>query len=244
MKEKEVFKVIKSKKLSGKIVQQFLNMMLKGDLKTGDRLPSEAELCEMFEVSRGTLREALKTLENLNLITIRPAIGAYVNELGMDYFIKQVMPIILLGRDEIIDLMEIRKILEVYAVGAAAVNAEENDKSLIRSELEAMNASLEDYDRFIEHDINFHMYISKASRNGVLPKIIEAIRLLYLKQQREVIKKPEAAERALNYHRAICNAIENGDVDRAKQMMLEHMEDIEKAIISTEYFCSEVKDDV
>lgn len=233
MEDREVFKIIKSKKLSGKIVQQFLNMLVRGELKPGDRLPSEVEMCEMFDVSRGTLREALKTLENMNLITIRQGIGAYINELGMNYFIKQVVPVIFLGRSEIIDLMEVRKILEVYAAGAAAINANDDDKDLLKDELEAMEENINDFEKFIEHDINFHIYISKASRNRVLPRIVEAIRLLYIKQQKEVVKKPGAAIRALEFHRKIYEEINENDIEGARKVMLNHMEDIERTIISS-----------
>jgi len=238
MEEREVFKIIKSKKLSGKIVQQFLNMLVRGELKPGDKLPSEVEMCDMFDVSRGTLREALKTLENMNLITIRQGVGAYINKLGISYFLKQVMPVILLGRNEIIDLMEVRKILEVYAAGAAAINAEESHKKLLMEELDAMKHTLHDFDRFIEHDINFHIHISKASKNVVLPKIIEAIRLLYIKQQKEVVRKPGAAQRALNFHMKIFKAIDSGNIEEAKKSMFEHLEDIERGIIDSEYLDS------
>ena len=230
-----LFKALQSKKLSMEIVQQFLSLIVGNKLIPGDRLPSEMELSKAFNVSRGTLREALKSLEHFNLITVKQGSGAYVNEYGLDMFLKQLGPVLFLGKNEIIDLMEIRKILEVYGVGASALNANEEDKKLIKIELSAMEDNLHNYDRFIEHDVNFHMLVSKSSRNAVLPKIIEAIRLLYLKQQREVVSKPGAAKRALQFHKDIFKAIVEKKMEVAKKKMLEHLEDIEMAILSSQY---------
>ena len=130
------------------------------ELKPGDKLPSEMELTKFFNVSRGTVREALKSLENFGFLTIKSGSGTYINEVKFDLFLKKVAPFMIMKKNEVIDLMEIREILEVYGAGIAAEHANDEDIAKMQSELLEMEEKISNGESFIEHDLNFHLLVS------------------------------------------------------------------------------------
>jgi GntR family transcriptional repressor for pyruvate dehydrogenase complex len=227
-----MYKSIKSVNLSQEIVQQFLNLMINKKLKAGDKIPSEMKLTKEFNVSRGVIREAMKSLEIFGLITIKPGHGTFVNKFGFDVFLKKLTPLLFIDKNEVIDLLEIRKILETYGVRLAVQKADKEDIKLLENELLEMNKNLKNHEAFIQHDVNFHVLLNKSSGNSLLSKIIETIRAYYLQQSINVISKPGAAKRALNFHKEILEAVKNKNKKTASKILLEHLEDVERAMLS------------
>lgn len=189
------------------------------------------ELTKIFNVSRGTIREAMKYLENFGFISINPGSGTFINKTGFDLFLKKTAEFMFMGTNELKDLMEIRKLLEVYGVGQAARNANAEDITLIEKEIIEMEQNISDEKKFIEHDINFHMIVNTCSKNTFLEKIIEPIRFFYLQQQIDAIKNPSVTRKPLDYHIKIYEAIKNKDVEKVKKEMSSHLESIEKIIV-------------
>ena len=227
-----MFKQIKTNSLSEEVVEQIFKSIKNNELKPGDKLPSEMELTKIFNVSRGTIREAMKYLENFGFISINPGSGTFINKTGFDLFLKKTAAFMFMGTNELKDLMEIRKLLEVYGVGQAARNANAEDITLIEKEIIEMELNIRDERKFIEHDINFHMLINKCSKNMFLGKIVEPIRFFYLQQQINAIKNPGVTKKSLNYHKKIWEAIKNKDVEEAKKEMSDHLENVEEIIVN------------
>ena len=130
-----MFKKIKTKSLSEEVVKQIFDSFKNNELKPGDKLPSEMELSKIFNVSRGTIREAMKYLENFGFISINPGSGTYINKTGFDLFLNKTAASIFMNANELKNLMEIRKLLEVYGAGQAARNANAEDITLIEKEI-------------------------------------------------------------------------------------------------------------
>jgi len=233
MQNISLFKIIGTKSLSSSVVEQFIDLIVQKKLKNGDKLPSETELCKAFNVSRGTLREGLKSLENFGLINSIRGSGSYISKYIIDDYLKSLTAILSLEIDmnSIIDLLEIRKVLEGYAVTKATKLIKKSELQLMHEEIIKAENAIEDNTKFIEHDINFHYIIYKTSGNMLLPRIIEIIRQLYIIQQYEVINKPNAAKRAVKFHKEILKSISEKDSLGAKEKMINHLEDIEKAIL-------------
>ncbi|MDD5659768.1 MAG: FadR/GntR family transcriptional regulator [Actinomycetota bacterium] len=226
-----LYKSVKIENLSSAAVKQILNLIINQTLKPGDKLPSETELSRLMGMSRGTLREALKSLENLGVISSKPGAGRYVNFYGIEEFLNNLSLILSIDVKEISDLLEFRKMLELFLIEKAVKNFTKEDLSIMKKEIILAEKHINDNRKFIDHDLNFHMLIYKASGNSVIPKLIEIIRSLCLRQQYEIGKNQGALKRALEFHKEIYKAIVNKDVDLAKQEMIAHFDDVKKALM-------------
>lgn len=147
-----------------------------GALRPGDRLPSEGELCETLGVSRGSLREAIRTLGALGVLETRHGSGSYVSELrAADLIGSLSLTVGLLPMAGVLELTELRRVLEPHAaaLAAARMDAETVDR------LDALLGEIEQSDDFEDHsrlDHEFHMTISKVAGNDALTSLIDVLR--------------------------------------------------------------------
>lgn len=147
-----------------------------GDLRPGDRLPSEGELCERLGVSRGPLREAIRTLSALGVIDTRHGSGSYVSELHAADLIRGLgLTVGLLPLDSIIELYEMRRALEAHTASLAAariddVTLEHLDALLVRLE------ATDDDDQISELDHEFHSTITAIAGNDALATLLDVLR--------------------------------------------------------------------
>lgn len=147
-----------------------------GDLRPGDRLPSEGDLCERLGVSRGSLREAIRMLAALGVLDTRHGSGSYVSELHAADLIKGLsLTVGLLPLGSIIELYELRRALESHAASLAAARVDEEtlaDLEALLTELE----SVTDEERQSELDHQFHMRISEVAGNDALSNLLDVLR--------------------------------------------------------------------
>lgn len=147
-----------------------------GALRPGDRLPSEGELCETLGVSRGSLREAIRTLGALGVLETRHGSGSYVSELrAADLIGSLSLTVGLLPMAGVLELTELRRVLEPHAaaLAAARIDAETVEK------LDVLLGEIEESDDFEDHsrlDHEFHMTISRVAGNDALTSLIDVLR--------------------------------------------------------------------
>ena len=147
-----------------------------GALRPGDRLPSEGELCETLGVSRGSLREAIRTLGALGVLETRHGSGSYVSEpRAADLIGSLSLTVGLLPMAGVLELTELRRVLEPHAaaLAAARIDAETVEK------LDELLGEIEESDDFDDHsrlDHEFHMTISKVAGNDALTSLIDVLR--------------------------------------------------------------------
>src|SRR5205809_6632625 len=122
---------IKSTRIYEEIVRQVKQLIAEGRFKSGDRLPPERELAEKFVVSRTSVREALRTLESLGLIDIRPGEGTFVREVSIDALVEPLALLLTSHREAIVELFEARRLLEPALAALTAARA-------TRHEIQAM----------------------------------------------------------------------------------------------------------
>ena len=118
---------IKSTRIYEEIVRQVKALIAEGRLKSGDQLPPERDLAAQFKVSRTSVREALRTLESLGLIEIRPGEGTFVREVSVESLIEPLAHVILSQREAVGELFEARRLLEPALAGLAARRATQDD---------------------------------------------------------------------------------------------------------------------
>jgi GntR family transcriptional repressor for pyruvate dehydrogenase complex len=231
------FRPIKPKRLYEEIVEQIRQSMSGGDLKPGDRLMSERDLAERLQVSRPSVREALRLLEVMGFVEIRRGDGAFVRDAQSDEIIKPLAMFLALERSSLLEMFEVRKIFEAATARLAADRATDDELAGMRSAVEAMATSLseQDSEKGEEHDIGFHHAIAEATHSALLIRLFrtisqefsrsvsEARRELYLDDKRN-------PQRLVEQHRRIYRAISDRDVHGAEQAMLEHLGHAEREL--------------
>ncbi len=220
-------KVGNSKTLSQEVQIKIEQAIRDRKLLPGDKLPTEKELCEMFQVSRTALREALQMLSARGLINIRKGSGIYVASFTRERAIKPMSLFLELNLNEklIRDVMELRKIVEPSIAALAAMNRKEEDLSEMIKTISNLKACSEkDAEKEATIDASFHMALAKASGNPLAPMILEPVYSLMPKIRSLIYEKvPGAKEKAVQYHELLFEKIVNHDSEGARETMRNHL---------------------
>jgi len=153
------------------VLTQIKNLVVEGKLNPGDRLMSEREMAAALSVSRTTLREALRTLELLGLVEVRPGGGTFIKNHNVNQFIAPLALALSVEQNSITELWETRITLEVECAGLAALRADKENLQFIQDTLTEMKAQLGDVNQFVKLDMRFHNLIALASHNTVLARL-------------------------------------------------------------------------
>lgn len=217
-----------SRSLSAQVVQQIMDRIADGTFEDGQALPPEAEFASTLGVSRLTMREAVRVLKDRGVLRVVHGRGTYVapTEDWTDLAsIIHVLGTQTSPRELGLQLIEVRRMIEVGACGLAAHNRTSND-------LEALQAHLQDFDDaekrgdiegVLMADLAFHSAIVRASANPFLQTIMTALEAPLMRSRRETTAIGEVRERARMHHHAIYAALESGSADAAKAAMRAHM---------------------
>src|SRR5436190_9216747 len=149
-----------------RLLATFKRLISEGALAPGSRLPAERELAENFQVSRSSLRQALKVLEIMGVISQRVGDGTYLNPAAPSVLGEPMEFLILLNGISAHELMEARIIVEPELAARAATRATEDDLAALRREMAGMESS-DTYAQRSHHDLLFHQAIFQASGNRV-----------------------------------------------------------------------------
>ena len=235
-----ILKPIKTKKIYEQIVDQIGLLVAEGQLKPGDRLPSERELVERFQVSRASIREAISALEMMGLIEVRSGEGTYIRQVNIDSVVAPLAWMLFIEKDTDLELYEVRKILEVQAAGIAAERAEDDEIRDMYDALEVMRMDLEKDRLGEEADHDFHFAIARATHNKILMRLMNTISDTMqktLKSSRSKLYEDKTTpERLYQEHCSLYEAIKNHNVLEAQQLMLDHLVGVETQL--AKYFNS------
>ena len=200
------------------IAQQFRDAIARGEWRVGEKIPSEAQLCDLFGVSRMSVRSAINTLAAQGLLVSYRGKGTFVRDAD-----PNSLPTRLLTHQAQIsrtDMFEFRRIIEIESVGLAAVRADVKTMQ----ELEQLTKSLQcapDLESALTADMEFHYKIACATKNAVIAETFDLLRESYRQMFIENIRIRGAAGAA--EHLQIVLAIESRNPDLARQHMAEHL---------------------
>ena len=207
-----------------KLIAVFKQLISEGTMAPGGRLPAERELATSFGVSRSSLRQALKVLEIMGVISQRVGDGTYLNSSAKAILSEPMQFLILLDGISVHELMEARLIVEPQLAAQAAERATEEDIANIRGEIEAMEKPGDDLTQLIEHDLLFHQAIFAAAKNRVCGLMFAVVHQS-LKNLITMTSQVVDAEHTLVLHRRILNAIRKREPEEARRRMSEHLLD-------------------
>lgn len=210
-------------------IERLRAMIVSGQLRPGDRLPREADLATTLGLSRSSLREAVRALSLVRILDVRQGDGTYVSSLAADSLLEALNFIVDFHRDaSVLELLEVRRILEPAASARAAVLISEPSIDHLAEILDRANADSPVED-LVKADVEFHRAIATAAGNSVLASLIES--LSAPTQRARVwrgITQEGALQRTLDEHRAIFNAIARHDPEMARTWATVHIAGVEE----------------
>ncbi|HEY3314060.1 MAG TPA: FadR/GntR family transcriptional regulator [Bacillota bacterium] len=210
------------------IINRIRTLMIEGRLSPGDKLLPERQLAEMLGVSRGSVREALTVLQTMGVIEVSPGGGAYVRQVRFSDLIQSFAFVAFKEYQAVVDLLEVRKVLEVEAVALATSRAQPSDLTRILEDVVRFNRDVEAGLMPDESDSDFHAHIAEATENKVLASLMSMLSGLYRETYGPTrMRLVAAAGRAYAQdHRLIYEAMKRSDVDQACLAMAAHLDRI------------------
>lgn len=208
--------------LSDTISNNIKLLIIENHLNPGDKLPNELELTKMLNVSRSTVREAIKILVSKNILEVKRGKGTFVCE--KPGIAKDPLGVTFMKGDDLLyHLFETRLLIEPQIAELAAIRATEEDIDLLKDIIIDLSEDIKHNRNHIDNDIRFHNTIAKSTQNPIvdrlLPIINECITGGYFKTK----DLPKSGDVVLDYHENILRAIENGDGKKAKKTMYDHI---------------------
>ncbi|AFL87423.1 transcriptional regulator [Terriglobus roseus DSM 18391] len=212
------------------LITQFQQMLRDGKLSQGDRLPPERELAAHFNVARSSLRQALKVLEILGVITQRVGDGSYLNSDVAAILAVPLEFLFLLDDTTVEDLTELRLLMEPGLARLAAQRATPEDIAMLHQSILDLESSSNDKLKLVSSDLLFHRAIFLASKNRTAANLFHNIHRAMAKMML-VTSQLVDLEHTLAFHKPIMQAIEKGKGDLAARLMKEHLEDARELLI-------------
>ena len=227
---KSDFEVVRRNKVYEEVAKQIERLILK-KLKPGDKLPSERELAEMLQVSRSSIRDAIRGLELMGLVEPRQGAGTIVRERSSRVVDQSFCNALKHRRELVTELLDFRKMLEPPLAARAATHASAEEISEMEEILQRQEEKQSQGELAIAEDAEFHYSIALASGNSVVLKVIDTLMDL-LRDTREYSLQVEGRpQKSLAGHRRILAAIKRHDAEAAKAAMRRHIEDVEEIVI-------------
>lgn len=222
-----MFNPIKSTKVYEQVIDQIKDMINEGTLKKGDRLPSERSLVEQLQVSRASIREALSALEVIGLIECRQGGGNYIKTNFEDNLLEPLAIMYTLEGSNPEEIWELRKIMEVEAVGLAAKRINDEHLMELKELLQRFDIN-KDETYNTEIDKQFHYKIAECSGNILIYNILKTVSALvedFIKDIRRIIlTDKENWDVLFSQHQNIYLAIEKHSSAESRQAMREHLD--------------------
>ena len=225
------FAAVKKTRLYEKVAQQIQGLIRDGLLKPGDMLPPERELAETFQVSRSSLRDAIRTLEVMGLVEPRQGEGTIVCELSAESLVSPLSTMLLGKRELVSELLDLRRILEPPLAARAAAHVTPDELSYMEDILTRQKEKVDRGELAVEEDSEFHYAIASAAKNGVVLKVVDVFMDLLRESRARSLQVKGRLQKSFGGHRRILNAIRRHDSAEAEFAMRRHIEEIESIVL-------------
>lgn len=221
---------IVSVRLHDRVAAELRQRIIEGELKTGDRLPTENELAEHYGVSRNVVREAVRALARDGLLDVRQGSGTFVIDHTFEALSEVLRLAISVGtaNELFAQIADVREIIEPGIAALAATHADNSDIERLRAEIALMDVSMDNVEQFISADHRFHMCIAQAAKNKFVAKLLEPIVGVLFAQRSKAFYLDNSPAEAQAFHKRILDCIERGDSKAARATMEDHLARVRK----------------
>jgi len=216
--------------LPERIAARLISLIGERQLRPGDKLPPERDLAATMQVSRPSLREALRALAMLNIVEIRQGSGTYVSSLKPEVLIEHLDFVFALDDSTFTELLEARQMLEPGLAAAAATRATDEELAQLRACVNRAAAHVDDPETFLAADLELHQIISAAARNQITARIMDSLTRLGMASRRRTATLPGVRAQSVRDHQAIVEALSRRDPEAAANIMRQHLEIVESSL--------------
>jgi GntR family transcriptional repressor for pyruvate dehydrogenase complex len=205
------------------VVDRLINIIIKENLKPGDKLPTERELVSKLSIGRSSLREAIKTLCAVGALDVKRGSGIYVGYCDTSILAKPLSWSLILHQSSVEQAIEARSVIEVALAGWAAERRSAEDLSAISELLEKLETNENDKDAYVEYDLQFHFAIAKAAKNSMIFQVFIIFQQLLRAWMATTYQETKGAKDSMAAHRQLFEAIRLQDSKTAREIMHEHI---------------------
>lgn len=229
-----MFKSAKTHRISHNIVQQIRNAILAGELKPGDRLPTEKGLAASFSVSKASLREAIRSLEALGMVEVLQGVagGVFIREVDLETARNSLFNYIFFQNPSIQEFTQLRLLIEPQMAAIAAERVSAEDLAFFDDNLAQTHRQLNSDAFYYKLDTAFHHRIAAISNNRLIVFVIDSLKnaIVNLKLQLELDSRFSID--VYDSHQRIVEALRRKDSDSASKEMCNHILCVEKELIA------------
>src|ERR687885_2465286 len=230
----EIFKTLSPERhgtTSEEVISQLREMIHRGDLRPGDRLPPERDLAKLLGVSRPTLRAGIRSLSAVGILQSRQGAGTFVvqSEGPPQLDSSPLRLMASLHGFTSAEMFEARQSLEMAIAGLAAERATGDQMASMAEEVAGMFASLDEPEQFLVHDVRFHQTIAAASGNRILTSLMNMVATILFDTRIKTVKRATDLKESAEMHRHVYRAIRERNPEAARNAMSAHLSKAQKA---------------
>ena len=215
---------ISRRNLSQAVTEELLRLIGTGEIRPGERLPTERGLIQRYQVGRNTIREAVHALASQGLVDVRPGRGATVLAMSAGQALDNSVIAALLDDQAVSDLYDFRRLIEVEVAERAAERASERDVEDIAHYLGSYLHSYHERLPTWSEDVAFHRAVAAASHNVIYLEVLDLVNDKLLATRKETQRHATVLARAATEHLAVFEAIKAHDPERARTAMTQHID--------------------
>jgi len=217
---------IRRTRVAEEVADRIRVLILDGTFPVGEALPPERALAERFGVSRGSIRDAFRSLETIGLLVTRHGQGTFPQELDVSRLIAPLASLLTYRHEQQEELLDLRRMFEPAVAHAAATRVTENDLADLERILEAQRQKLETGQSAIVEDTAFHHVVARATRNHAVAGVMATLNDLLVESRKLTLKQAGRPRRSIEGHAAVVAALRRHDAAGAADAMREHVDQI------------------
>lgn len=213
---------IEKQNVADVVFYKMLNMIVEGEWKQESMIPSENELREGFSVSRDTVRQAIHRLKALGVVNSKQGKGTYIQKIDTGFYLNLMVPAVFLNEGDGICILEFMKAIQVESVRIVCQRASDEEIAVLSDYLSLMRHTNDDnYEDYFKHDIGYHFYLVKLSKNTLFEKAMTIVEKLLHVCLRDIVAF-HGSEKSIKQHEDCFKAIQERDTEKAVKIMVEH----------------------
>jgi len=206
--------------LAQRVQEEIIDYIGEHNLQAGDRLPTEPELCELLQVSRTALREGMKYLELLGIVSIEPGRGTFLRAFDVGNLLAQLPMRLLFRNVDIVEVIRVRQVMEELCVEQAILRGSKQELAKLEACVNAMRERAAAGEPMEEEDIAFHRQLAHMADTRLSLVVLEVFWELRVRLPMD--HDPESLQLRYERHRRLYEAVANRDLQLARLFLAEH----------------------
>lgn len=223
---------IKSHSAPERVVKQFLKKLETGEMQPGQKLPTQDQLADLIGVGRSSIREAMNALAMMGYLEITQGRGSFIKKELPDNKVPEANLDDFFEKANLFNLMEIREVLESYAVEKASLVASEENIELLKKAVKRLENSGDDLSEFLLADLEFHIAIGKSANLPEIGDLVKGVHRTVNKKLPVIFSasKKEKIEKSIDTAKNMLKYIINGEGKQAARCMRNHLSTINNVL--------------